>query len=163
MMIKTMIGTMENDQGDKEDDDQDDEDQDEDRNEEASLFVPLPPLTIERKEKEEQTEHLMTYDKTILASSEALTAKNRVKEDKLAIAKLGRWVPMIYKKDGIQHAVLTSALTTGELLKQTGVWFSPAPNNENNSSSNNGRDAYVSSMINSRYYYIVAKTKHHKH
>lgn len=99
-------------------------DQDVEINEEV-VHTPPPPLSLSTKTP--KASHL-TYRQTVLASSDSLTADQATQEDKIMLAKVGRWIPLVYEHEQKQHGVLTSATTASTLLRRkstTGVWNSP--------------------------------------
>lgn len=75
----------------------------------------------------------LTHRQTILASSNSLTADQATQEDKVMLAKLGRWIPLVYEHEKQQHGLLTSASSASILLEKeltTGCWSSPTTHDD---------------------------------
>ncbi|KAG0184171.1 hypothetical protein DFQ28_011662, partial [Apophysomyces sp. BC1034] len=66
------------------------------------------------------------YD-TILAASDAIATDNRSQQDKIKLAQVGRWVPIVYNCEDRSHGFLTSSSTSSIMLKNKsyGTWESP--------------------------------------
>ncbi|GAA5799033.1 hypothetical protein HPULCUR_004442 [Helicostylum pulchrum] len=91
--------------------------------------IPPEDLIIGNSSKSHKKRKLLSHSQTILASSDSITAETQEKTDKLMIAKLGRWVPVIYECESEQHGLLTSIRSATMLLQessQTGAWKKPA-------------------------------------
>ncbi|KAG2206304.1 hypothetical protein INT47_007318 [Mucor saturninus] len=91
--------------------------------------IPPEELNIKDSPKNNKKRKLLSYSQTILASSDSVTADTQEQTDKLMIAKLGRWVPIIYESEGEQHGLLTSARSATTLLQESsdsGPWKKPA-------------------------------------
>ncbi|CEP10803.1 hypothetical protein, partial, partial [Parasitella parasitica] len=91
--------------------------------------IPPEDLIIGNSSKPHKKRKLLSHSQTVLASSGSITAGTKEKTDKLMIAKLGRWVPIIFECESEQHGLLTSARSATMLLQespQTGAWKKPA-------------------------------------
>lgn len=91
--------------------------------------TPPPPLSLITKPT---IPVCLTHRQTILASSDSLTADQATQEDKVMLAKLGRWIPLVYNHEEQQHGLLTSASTASILLQRkstTGIWSIPTHDN----------------------------------
>ncbi|KAI8635742.1 hypothetical protein BD408DRAFT_155953 [Parasitella parasitica] len=72
---------------------------------------------------------LLTHRDVILTSTNSLTADEDIQEDKMMLAKLGRWAPIIYRQENMQYGMLTSPSIASILLSKsqtTGSWCSPS-------------------------------------
>ncbi|ORY92363.1 hypothetical protein BCR43DRAFT_508442 [Syncephalastrum racemosum] len=100
--------------------------------------IPTPALVIDGTSNRQKKRKSLTFSQTILASSDSLAADSNTQADKIMIAQLGRWVPIIYERGEEQHGFLTSSRTAALMLQdaqQTGTWKSPVPDAEICSSS----------------------------
>ncbi|GAA5808873.1 hypothetical protein MFLAVUS_002272 [Mucor flavus] len=91
--------------------------------------IPPEDLIIGNSSKPHKKRKLLSHSQTILASNDSITAETQEKTDKLMIAKLGRWVPIIYECESEHHGLLTSTRAATMLLQessQTGAWKKPA-------------------------------------
>lgn len=74
----------------------------------------------------------LTHRDVILSTTDSLAADEATQEDKMMLAKLGRWVPVVYKDDDMEYRVLTSSSIASILLSKnqtTGTWCSPISDN----------------------------------
>ncbi|ORZ13136.1 hypothetical protein BCR42DRAFT_493213 [Absidia repens] len=72
----------------------------------------------------------LSYNDTVLASCNALFDDEETKQDRLMIAKLGRWTPLCYHTNDATYSLLSSSTTVTDLLKddsklQIGSWSQP--------------------------------------
>ncbi|KAI9015246.1 hypothetical protein CLU79DRAFT_724982 [Phycomyces nitens] len=96
---------------------------------ESIHHIPPEDLIIGNSSKPHKKRKLLSHSQTVLASSGSITAGTQEKTDKLMLAKLGRWVPIIFECESEQHGLLTSAHSATMLLQespQTGAWKKPA-------------------------------------
>jgi hypothetical protein len=111
-------------------------------------FVQLPPpsllLAVQLTTK---LPHL-THCDVILTITNSHAADKATQEDKMMLARLGQWVPVIYNHDNMQYGMLTSSLIASILSSKsqmTGTWCSPT--NDNNHSSKEVMEIDVSHFI----------------
>ncbi|CAO3601382.1 unnamed protein product [Absidia cylindrospora] len=109
---------------------EDDDDDDEDSGGIDSAFhhTTTPELSLkENTNKKVKTFH---HDEAIWASCDALMDDEKTKQDKVMIAKLGRWTPLCYHTDDTSYAFLTADSTAAALatnVNQIGSWSTPTP------------------------------------
>lgn len=95
------------------------------KNKENVAHLPPPLLSLTTRTS---IPFRLTHRQTILASSNSLTADQATQMDKVMLAKLGRWIPLVYEHEKQQHGLLTSASSASILLQReltTGFWSSP--------------------------------------
>lgn len=70
----------------------------------------------------------LDYNSTILATFDALADTEEIKQDKLAIANLGRWKPMMLSIQDRQYHFLSSSSTVKAVMEDenSGNWYTPA-------------------------------------
>ncbi|CEG80195.1 hypothetical protein RMATCC62417_14564 [Rhizopus microsporus] len=70
----------------------------------------------------------LDYNSTILAACDALVDIEEIKQDKLAIAKLGCWKPITLSVHDCQYHFLSSSTTVKAVMedKASGTWQTPA-------------------------------------
>lgn len=94
----------------------------------ASLPPPPPPLRIDCNTTTLGKRKHLSHSDTILHSCDSLTAADDVKTDKMMLAKIGRWEPLIYETSNNEFGFLTSPKTASLMLQPNaplGVWKSP--------------------------------------
>ncbi|GAA5809006.1 hypothetical protein MFLAVUS_002407 [Mucor flavus] len=100
--------------------------------------IPPSSLSLDNASNSQKKKLKLTNSETILASSDTLTAGNQTKSDKITIAKLGRWVPLIYNRGNQQYGVLASPSSASLLLQdsqESGTLESPIPDGKTCSTS----------------------------
>ncbi|KAG1170466.1 hypothetical protein G6F70_009072 [Rhizopus microsporus] len=100
--------------------------------------IPPSALSLDNSSNPQKKKLKLTNSETVLASSDSLTADNQTKADKIMLAKLGCWVPLIYNRGNQQYGVLASPSSASLLLQDSqepGTWESPIPDGETCSTS----------------------------
>lgn len=100
--------------------------------------IPPSTLSLDNSSNPQKKKLKLTNSETVLASSDSLTADNQTKADKIMLAKLGCWVPLIYNRGNQQYGVLASPSSASLLLQDSqepGIWESPIPDGETCSTS----------------------------
>jgi hypothetical protein len=99
-------------------------------------FAQLPPSSLLLAVQPTTKLSHLTHRDVILTTTNSHTADKATQEDKMMLAKLGRWVPVVYNHNNMQYGMLTSSSIASILLSKnqtTGTWYSPT--NDNNHSS----------------------------
>ncbi|OAD66468.1 hypothetical protein PHYBLDRAFT_152543 [Phycomyces blakesleeanus NRRL 1555(-)] len=112
------------------------------------VFAQLPPSSLLLAEQPTTKLSRLTHRDVILTTTDSHTADKATQEDKIMLAKLGRWVPIVYNHDSMQYGMLTSSSIASILLSKnqtTGTWCSPA--NDNNHSSKEVTEIDASHLI----------------
>ncbi|SAL96070.1 hypothetical protein [Absidia glauca] len=87
--------------------------------------VPPPPITMNLETK---TKKPMTRSECILSSTGSLAADPQTQSDKIMLARLGRWAPLVYENGGQQLGLLTDEASASILVQKGetfGTWSSP--------------------------------------
>lgn len=94
-------------------------------------ITPIPPSSLSLEVSSTTKLHRLTHRDVILTSTDSLTADKATQEDKMMLARLGRWVPVVYNHNNMQHGLLASSSIAPILLsknQRTGTWCSPTDN-----------------------------------
>ncbi|ORX54993.1 hypothetical protein DM01DRAFT_1335286 [Hesseltinella vesiculosa] len=87
----------------------------------------LLPLSLYLSQDNRKRKSMNEID-TILDASDSTSASNDVKNDKIMLAKVGRWQPLIYDTPDGEFGMLTSTKTSARMLREDaplGTWKSP--------------------------------------
>ncbi|RCH83907.1 hypothetical protein CU097_007004 [Rhizopus azygosporus] len=81
-------------------------------------FTQLPPSSLLLAVQPTTKLPHLTHRDVILTTTDSHAADKATQEDKMMLAKLGRWVPVIYNHDNMQHGMLTSSSVASILLSK---------------------------------------------
>ncbi|RCH82097.1 hypothetical protein CU097_003957 [Rhizopus azygosporus] len=91
-------------------------------------FTQFPPLSLLLAVQPTTKLPHLTHRDVILTTTDSHAADKATQEDKMMLATLGRWVPVVYNHDNMQYGMLTSSSIASILLSKNqtkGTWCSP--------------------------------------
>ncbi|ORE00853.1 hypothetical protein BCV72DRAFT_237333 [Rhizopus microsporus var. microsporus] len=96
---------------------------------------PSPTLALEISTNSRKIKKPPTCTETVLLASDSLMSSSQAQQDKLMLAQLGRWMPIIYRCKEKDHGFLTSISTASTMLQDNppvGEWLFPDPDTPSN-------------------------------
>jgi hypothetical protein len=92
-----------------------------------SQLLPPPPLVINDASVQRKKRKTLNFTETILVASDAIATDNQIQQDKIKLAQVGRWIPIVYNCEDRSHGFLTSSSTSSIMLKNKShdTWESP--------------------------------------
>ncbi|KAI9252165.1 hypothetical protein BY458DRAFT_589868 [Sporodiniella umbellata] len=90
-------------------------------------LLPPPPLVVDDASVQRKRRKTLSFTETILAASDAISMNSQSQQDKIKLAQIGRWVPIVLNCEDSSYGFLTSSSTSSIMLKNKslGTWESP--------------------------------------